>query len=132
DINIATILRFSKSNKVIVTGGVLFPESFILNGTITNQVLSSLNIQKAFIGTPAVHPSKGITHFDDYLVSAKREMIKAAKRTIVVADHTKIGRLSIHSVASVEQIHDLVTGSEAKDLINMKDWDNAGIRVHFA
>ncbi|WP_277679623.1 DeoR/GlpR family DNA-binding transcription regulator [Gracilibacillus dipsosauri] len=131
DINIAAILRFSKTIKVIVSGGVLYPESFMLNGIITNQVLNTLNIQKAFIATPAMHNVKGITHFDDYLVSAKRAMIDIAKKVIVVADHTKLGRLSLHSVAGVDKVHDLITGKEA-NFINLQEWESSGIQVHFA
>src|SRR5699024_7392317 len=36
DINIAAKLRFSSKNKVIVTGGSLFPESYMLNGLLTD------------------------------------------------------------------------------------------------
>lgn len=131
DINIAATLRFSKSIKVIVTGGVLFPESYMLNGMITDETLSTLNIQKSFIGIPALHYEKGLTHFDEYLVPAKRGMIRAAKRVIVVADHTKLNRISLHSVASTKQIDDLVIGHEI-DEADLKRWQNAGIRVHLA
>src|SRR5690625_3473458 len=131
DINIAATLRFSKSIKVIVTGGVLFPESYMLNGMITNDVLSTLNINKAFIATPAIHHQKGLTHFDEYLISAKRYMIRAAKQIIVVTDHTKIGRVSLHSVSDITQIHDLVTGQEL-ERTDLEIWQNTGIRIHQA
>ncbi len=58
-------------------------------------------------------------------------MIKAAKKIIVVADHTKLGRLSLHSVAEVGTFHELVTGKEAKKL-NLEDWERTGIKVHLA
>lgn len=131
DINIAATLRFAKSIKVMVTGGILFPASYMLNGMVTDEVLSTLHVHKAFIGTPALHHRQGLTHFDEYLVPAKRGMIRAAKHVIVVADHTKIGRVSLHTVASPKQIHDLITGREAKD-IDMQRWESAGIRVHLA
>lgn len=58
DIHIAAILRYSHL-KVIVTGGVLFRNNFFLNGEVTNQTLANLNVTKAFIATPALHPEKG-------------------------------------------------------------------------
>ncbi|MEN1967883.1 DeoR/GlpR family DNA-binding transcription regulator [Lentibacillus sp. N15] len=131
DINIAATLRFTSSIKVIVTGGVLFPESYMLNGMITDETLSTLNIQKSFIATPALHHEKGLTHFDEYLVSAKRGMISAAKQVIVVADHTKIGRISLHSVASTENIDDLVIGHELEEA-DLKRWQNTGVHLHLA
>lgn len=131
DINIAATLRSVKSVKVIVTGGMLFPESYMLNGMITDEVLGTLHVNKAFIGTPALHHQKGLTHFDEYLVPAKRGMIRAAKQVIVVADHTKIGRISLHKVASTKQMHDLVTGHEAEEL-DLQRWRETGIRIHLA
>lgn len=131
DINIAATLRFPKSIKVIVTGGVLFHESYMLNGMITDETLSTVNIQKAFIGTPAFHHEKGLTHFDENLVSAKRGMIRAAKRIIVTADHTKIGRVSIHSVADIHKIDDLVIGKELEEA-DIKRLQNTDIQLHLA
>lgn len=131
DINIAATLRFAKSVKVIVTGGVLFPESYMLNGMITDETLSTLNIQKSFIATPALHHEKGLTHFDEYLVPAKRGMIRAAKQVIVAADHTKIGRISLHSVADTNKIDDLVIGQELEE-VDLKRWQNAGVQLHLA
>lgn len=131
DINIAATLKSSKFNKVIVTGGILFPDSFMLNGMITDDVLRSLHVHKAFIGTPALHHKKGLTHFDEYLVSTKRGMIRASKQVIVVADHTKIGSVSLHKVADTKQIHDIITGKEA-ERSELQLYEEQGIRVHFA
>lgn len=131
DINIAAILRSAKPIKVIVTGGTLFPDSFMLNGMITDEVLGTLHVHKAFLGTPALHHKKGLTHFDEYLVSAKRGMIRAAKQVIVVADHTKIGSVSLHKVAGIKQIDDIITGKEAEDL-DLHLWEEQGVRIHLA
>lgn len=129
DINIAAILRSSQSIKVIVTGGILFPNSFMLNGMITDEVLDTLHVHKAFLATPALHHQKGLTHFDEYLVSAKRSMIRAAKQVIVVADHTKIGSVSLHKVADTKQIDVLITGKEAGEF-NQDLWKEQGVQVN--
>ncbi|MGM8366372.1 DeoR/GlpR family DNA-binding transcription regulator [Virgibacillus sp. W0181] len=115
DINIAAKLRSSPQTKVIVTGGNLFPESYMLNGLITDQALSELYVHTAFIGTPAFHHQLGLSHFDDYLVSAKRSMIQSAKKVIVVADHTKIGKVSLYKVAEVKEIDTLITTCQLDD-----------------
>src|SRR5699024_5093390 len=103
----------------------------MLNGLITNETLGSMNIQKAFIGTPALHHEKGLTHFDEYLVSAKKGMIRASKQIIVTADHTKVGRVSIHSVAGINKIDNLVIGQEMEE-VDVNRWQNAGVQVHLA
>lgn len=110
DIHIAALLRRS-SVKVIVTGGILYPENFILNGEITDRTLKKLNVQKAFIGTPALHPEKGLTHFDETLTSSKASMIRSAKEIFVVTDHSKIGSLSLHTFCSMDKIDHIITDS---------------------
>ncbi|WP_088052438.1 DeoR/GlpR family DNA-binding transcription regulator [Virgibacillus dakarensis] len=127
DINIAAKLRFSLSIKVIVTGGMLFPESYILNGMITDEVLDKLHVHIAFIGTPAFHPTLGLTHFDETLVPAKRAMIRSAKKTVVVCDHTKIGRVSLHTVAKNKDIDSLITSQLSEE--NITSLTDNGIDV---
>src|SRR5699024_7690820 len=112
DLNIATQLNSAAQNKVIVTGGNLYPDSHMLNGRITDETFKESYANIAFIGTPAFHYEKGLLHFDDYLVSAKKEMIKAAKKVIDVADHTKIGKDALYRVAEIKEIDALITTRE--------------------
>ncbi len=110
DVHIAALLR-KMAHKVIVTGGILYPESFVLNGDITNQTLSNVNVTKAFIATPALHPDKGLTHFDETFVSAKRSMILAATEVFVVTDHSKMGKVSTYNFARMNEIDHIITSS---------------------
>lgn len=128
DINIAAELRDSKGIKVIVTGGVLYPESFMLNGMFTNDVLKKLHVHKAFIGTPAIHPKKGLTHFEELFVPAKMEMINAASEVIVVTDHTKLGGVSLHMVSPINKVDKLITGEEASDT-QIQQFKESGVEV---
>ncbi|ASS89309.1 MULTISPECIES: DeoR/GlpR family DNA-binding transcription regulator [Aeribacillus] len=129
DINVAAKLRFSNGIKVIVTGGTLYPESYMLNGLIADEVLGNLHVDKAFIGTPALHHKFGLTHFDEQIAATKRSMIKAAKSVYVVTDHTKVGRIALHTVASPNQIDAVIIGSELSE-IEIKKWENSGVNLH--
>lgn len=129
DINIAAELRNSRGIKVIVSGGVLYPESYFLNGIYTNEVLNSIHVNKAFIATPAIHPQHGLTHFEEQLVSAKMGMIHAAQEVIVVTDHTKIGGLSLHTVSPIKDIDKLITGKEV-EADYVKKFQDTGIDVY--
>lgn len=113
DMNVASELRDAPGVKVIVTGGILYQGSYMLNGMFTDQMLQSIHVQKAFIGTPAIHPAHGLTHPDLELVPTKKWMIKAAQQIIVTTDHTKIGKVSLHTVAPIRDIHTFITGKEA-------------------
>ena len=131
DMNVAVELRDAPSVKVILTGGELYPSSYMLNGMFTDKVLASLHVEKAFIGTPALHPQYGLMHPEALLVPAKQGMIRAAGEIIVVTDHTKIGNLALHSVAPNTAIHTLVTGTEASDE-DIKPFEQCGITVYRA
>lgn len=128
DINVAAELRDSTGITVIVTGGTLYHASFMLNGMYTDSLLGSIHVQKAFIGTPAIHPIHGLTHPEAQLVPTKQGMIKAAQEIIVVADDTKIGKVSLHTVAPISSVHTFITGSEASDS-QMKLFKDSGVHL---
>jgi len=128
DMNVAAELRDAKHIKVILTGGELYPSSYMLNGMFTDYVLGSLHVEKAFIGTTALHPQYGLMHPEAQLVPAKQRMIQAASEIIVVADDSKIGKLSLHTVASNKSVHTLITGKEAAKL-DLKPFQDWGMKV---
>ncbi|WP_028608830.1 DeoR/GlpR family DNA-binding transcription regulator [Paenibacillus harenae] len=129
DINVAAELRDAPKVKVILTGGELYPSSYMLNGMLTDHALKSLHVIKAFIGTPALHPQHGLMHPEAQLVPAKQGMIRAAREIIVVTDDRKIGKLSLHTVAPNSDIHTLITGSEAAEEL-LKPFRDSGITVY--
>jgi DeoR/GlpR family transcriptional regulator of sugar metabolism len=128
DINVAAELRDAPGVKVTVTGGELYPSSYMLNGMFTDHVLRLVHVSKAFIGTPAIHPKHGLMHPEAQLVLAKQGMINAAQEVIVVADDTKIGKLSLHTVAPNSAIHRLITGKETPDF-EVRKFLDAGVNV---
>ncbi|MFE5319486.1 DeoR/GlpR family DNA-binding transcription regulator [Paenibacillus sp. NPDC056579] len=128
DMNVAAELRDFTGVTVIVTGGTLYHSSFMLNGMYTDDVLQKIHVQKAFIGTPAIHPVHGLTHPEAQLVPTKQGMIRAAQEIIVVADDTKIGKVSLHTVTPITSIHTFITGSEASDS-QIKLFRDAGVQL---
>ncbi|MFS0725756.1 DeoR/GlpR family DNA-binding transcription regulator [Paenibacillus sp. 1P07SE] len=129
DMNVAAELRDAAGVKVILTGGELYPSSYMLNGMFTDYVLGSLRAVKAFIGTPALHPEHGLMHPEAALVPAKQAMIRAALEIIVVTDDSKLGRLSLHSVAPTHAIHALITGKEAPEPM-LQSFRERGVTVY--
>lgn len=128
DMNVAAELRDAPGVRVTVTGGELYPSSYMLNGMFTDHVLKSVHVSKAFLGTPAIHPKHGLMHPEAQLVVAKQGMIRAAQEVIVVADETKIGKLSLHKVAPNSAIHTLITGVEVP-AYDVQQFRDAGVNV---
>lgn len=129
DMNVAAELKEASRIKVILTGGELYPSSYMLNGMYTDHVLRSLHAIKAFIGTPALHPRYGLMHPEAALVPAKQGMIRAAREIVVLADDSKIGKLALHTVAPNNAIHRLITGKEASEGL-LQPFRDCGIVVH--
>lgn len=128
DINVAAELRDAPGVTVVVAGGVLTKSSFMLNGYFTDAMLKSVHVQKAFVAAPAFHPKHGITHAQAELVPAKQAMIEAAQEVIAVMDDTKLGKLTLHSVAPVSAVHTLITGVEASES-HVRQFRDAGVNV---
>jgi DeoR/GlpR family transcriptional regulator of sugar metabolism len=128
DMNIAAELRDAQGIKVILTGGELYPSSYMLNGMFTNHVLGSLHVNKAFIGTSVIHHKYGLMNPEAQLVQAKQGMIAAAQQIIVVADDSKLGKISLHTVAPISSVHTLITGVEAREY-DIEPFRELGIRV---
>jgi DeoR/GlpR family transcriptional regulator of sugar metabolism len=129
DMNIAAELRDAQRIKVILTGGELYPSSYFLNGMFTDHALRSLHVEKSFMGITALHPQYGLMHPDAQVVPAKQEMIRAAGEIIVVADESKIGKVSLHTVAPNSSIHTLITGKEASEF-DLQPFRDIGITIY--
>jgi DeoR/GlpR family transcriptional regulator of sugar metabolism len=111
-LNIANLFAGKPNITVIVVGGLLRHSELSLIGHITEQVLKELHADKVIMGMRAVSIEEGLT--SDYLseTMTDRTIIQFAPEVILVADHTKFGKVSTAYVAPVEQITTLVTDAE--------------------
>jgi DeoR/GlpR family transcriptional regulator of sugar metabolism len=81
--------------------------SFI--GHLTEQALSEVRVDKVIIGTRAISLEHGLTN--DYLpeTMTDRAILKAGQEVILVADHSKFGRVATAFLAPLESVHTVVT-----------------------
>ncbi len=111
-LNIATELAVAEGVTVVVTGGMMRASELSLIGHITEQSLREVRVDKVIMGMQAISLEAGMTN--DYLpeVMTDRTIIEMAPELIVVADHTKFGKVASAYIASVERITTLVTDGE--------------------
>lgn len=108
-LNIASYLATQSKAEVVVLGGMVRPGELSMLGHLTEHALRELRTDKLIMGIPAVDAGHGLTN--DYLpeVMTDRALIEAARQVVIVADHTKFGRVLTALVAPVLRIHTLVT-----------------------
>jgi DeoR/GlpR family transcriptional regulator of sugar metabolism len=112
----------------VITGGVMRSSELSLVGHITEQALREVRVDKIFIGIPAISLESGLTN--DYLpeVVTDRTIIEMAPELILLADHTKFGKVGSAYVAPITSITTLVTDSQTDPSI-LKEMERLGIQV---
>jgi len=108
-LNVANQLAGKQDITVIVPGGLLRHSELSLIGHITEQALEELRADKVIMGMRAISIEEGLTN--DYLpeTMTDRTIIQFAPEVILVADHSKFGKVSTALVAPITSIHKIVT-----------------------
>lgn len=99
-------------------------------GIATEESLARLRVDIAFISSPAVAGVMSY-HMDDTVVRAKRAMMRAAGRSVLLVGHQRFGHAALHAMAGLEEFDAIVTdadpGCEA-----LREAREAGIGVTIA
>ncbi len=108
-LNIAIELQGPLSNRIIVTGGALNQNSYELVGNQVAESLKKISLDIAFLGCSGIDHNFGFSMFDEPEALAGRDFMAAAKKTIVLADHSKLGRTEFARLCPIEAIDVLIT-----------------------
>jgi DeoR/GlpR family transcriptional regulator of sugar metabolism len=118
-LNIANLFAGKSNITVIVLGGLLRHSELSLIGHITEQVSKELRADKVIMGMRAISVQEGLTN--DYLpeTMTDRAIVNFAPEVIVVADHSKFGKVSTALVAPITSVVKIVTDiGTSPELIN--------------
>jgi DeoR family transcriptional regulator of aga operon len=127
-LNIASELAVRPNLKLVVTGGVARAESYELVGPLAEQCLGGLNLDFVFLGVDGIAPVPGLTTHHEIEAHTNRALIERARRTVVVADSSKIGRVAFARICGLDAVHDLITDAAA-DTAVIREIEEAGVRV---
>jgi len=114
-LNITFLLSHYPNIKVIVLGGALRHSELSMLGALTEDALQNLRADKLFMGTPAIHPDYGLSADDITEVQSDRNIMASTREIIVLADHTKFGKIATMRQAPIKSIQRLVTDSGTPD-----------------
>ncbi|MBG9791469.1 DeoR family transcriptional regulator [Paenibacillus dendritiformis] len=130
-VNIAMELSDCDGIQVVVIGGVMRSNSFELCGPLAERTIEHLNIEKLFMGIDGFSPAKGITTYSELEAQTAQMLMRQAQQTIAVFDHTKVGKASLFSVASIEELTACITDHELPEEM-ASALEQAGIACYYA
>jgi DeoR family transcriptional regulator, aga operon transcriptional repressor len=76
-------------------------------------MLDHISVSTLLLGCNGVHPIGGITSVNLPEAQVKKRMLEVARRRIVLADGSKIGRIELSHLCPVEEVDLVITGESA-------------------
>jgi DeoR/GlpR family transcriptional regulator of sugar metabolism len=99
---------------VVLTGGVRTPSDSLV-GPVADQAIAALHFDLLFLGVHGISVEAGLSTPNLAEAETNRRLVQSARRVVVVADHTKWGKVGLSSFASLERIDTLVTDAGLPD-----------------
>lgn len=130
-LNIAAELVIHSGIDLVVTGGSARSASYELTGRWAEAMLSGVHLDLAYVGVDGISADGGLATQSEVEAQTNHALINAAARVVVVADSSKIGRPAFAPIATVDEITDLVTDSDADEAALARLTDR-GVTIHLA
>jgi DeoR family transcriptional regulator, fructose operon transcriptional repressor len=127
---IAQLLAASTPIDLILIGGYVYPRTGVALGPMAIEAMQGIRVTKAILGAGGIVP-EGIYNHNLLLVETERQMMSCGQEVMIVADHTKFGRLSLARLCGLEEVGHLVVDpglpEEYRAVI-----ERAGVQIHLA
>jgi DeoR family fructose operon transcriptional repressor len=127
-LNIAWELASTDNIDLILTGGQVRHKTLSSVGPITEQTLSKIYVDKVLLATNGIDIEYGLTTPNMYEAQIKQKMIKAAREVIILADHSKFGRIALGSICPLSDVDYIITDIGAPQEY-IKQLEDLGIQV---
>jgi len=125
---VATIASKSPNIQLCLAGGLYDAEHASFHDDVSSLILKSIRSEFAFISPNGISPNGDITNSGLTENAIKQQMIQQASKTIVLADHTKIGNIELKILCRVNDVFLIVTDSNATEA-QLKILRNAGFNI---
>ena len=106
-------LARAESVEVVLTGGTIRPSIDAVVGPAAERSLRTLRADIAFLSGTGFSAVRGLTTPNLLVAATDQALVDAARRVVVLADHTKIGREAMFQTVSADRIHVLITDEQA-------------------
>lgn len=114
--------------RMILAGGELRRLSQTLVGTLTRPLLDQLRVDTAFMGTIGLTAADGLSTTDPREAYTKELVMTQARQVILLADSSKLGKVSFVKFSSLADVDILITDDKAQDR-ELKRLRKQGVKV---
>ena len=127
-LNIALLLGAIPTNTVHMPAGQFKAPTLSLSGEKSADFFVGIYASKLFLATAGVSFEAGLTYPAIGDIYVKRAMVKAASHVYLLADSTKIGKISFSALGGVELVHSLITDDGIRDE-DRAEFERRGVEV---
>lgn len=106
---LVSTLAVQPRTTVLLLGGKVRGRTMAAVEDWTLRALAETYVDVAFIGTNGVSAERGLTTPDTGEAAVKRAMIQAARRVVVLADHSKVGNDCLARFGELSQVETIIT-----------------------
>jgi DeoR family fructose operon transcriptional repressor len=111
-IPVASALAAYANVTLHLLGGIVRGITLAAVGDWALRNIADVNVDVAFLGINGITAERGLTTPDLGEAQVKRAFTRAARRTVVLADHSKFGRAEFARVAGLDEIDTIITDSD--------------------
>jgi DeoR/GlpR family transcriptional regulator of sugar metabolism len=130
-LRVANLLADVPGIDLIVLGGAVRVGEQTMHGHLTEWGVHQFRADKLFYGVEAINIQHGVTHSQIVEVGTDRALASAATQVIVLADHTKFGKVAPAFVLALEKIHILVSDRNLSEEV-LQSLKSKNVRVILA
>ena len=128
---LATLLARRSNLTVMMLGGRVRGRTMAAVGDWATAALASIHVDVAFMATNGISVERWLTTPDPNEAATKVAMIAAARRTVLLADHTKIGNDYFARFGDLDAVDTFITDTGAETEL-VDEISEAGPRVVLA
>jgi len=125
---IAGLLAERPNITLHLIGGQVRPGTLAAVGSWAEREYAGVFADLAFAGTNGISAARGLTTPDIAEAAVKRALMRSARRTVVLADHSKFGRDDFAHVSDLSEVDTIITDSEV-DADMVREFEDAGPEV---
>jgi DeoR/GlpR family transcriptional regulator of sugar metabolism len=116
--------------RLLALGGEYYPTHDSFLGVPCVEAIEALRVDLLFASTSAVSGGYAY-HQEQEIVLVKRAMIRAAERSVLMVDHTKLGRAALHRLAPLRDFDLVITDAKAPEE-TLSEMREHGVRYDIA